>query len=157
MNPIHFRELVIRPALDFLGAPYDSEAATNLLLGTAVVESGLRFLTQHGGGPALGVYQIEPATHDDMYSSFLDYRGDLKTKVMRRATDAPLEEQLVTNLTYATIIARLKYWRAPAPLPAADDLAGLADYWKRHFNSMAGAGRTEKFIAAYRKHILKQP
>ena len=64
LDPRQFAERVIRPALVKLRL--QSPAAEALLLGTAVVESGLSALVQAGGGPALGLYQIEPATHADI-------------------------------------------------------------------------------------------
>ena len=54
--------------------------------------------------------------------------------------------QLVWNLGYATAMARLVYRRRPEPLPAAEDIPGLAAYWKAHFNTAAGRGTAAKFI-----------
>ena len=63
LNLDHFRADVIQPTLAHLDgddAPrFQGLAAENLLLGTALVESGLHYLHQLGGGPALGIYQIE--------------------------------------------------------------------------------------------------
>ena len=61
--PLNVRDLrveVIRPALRALDLW--SPAAEDLVLGTAAQESGLAYLRQIGGGPALGLWQIEPAT-----------------------------------------------------------------------------------------------
>jgi len=66
------RKLVIRPAL--LEIELWSEAAEELVLGTAIVESRLSFIKQLGSGPALGLWQIEPDTHRDVYENFLEYR-----------------------------------------------------------------------------------
>ncbi|KAF0118141.1 MAG: hypothetical protein FD149_866 [Rhodospirillaceae bacterium] len=72
----HFVTTVIRPTLLHLGL--HSPAAEALLLGTAIQESRLgTYLRQTGGGPALGVYQMEPATHEDIWTNFLAYRPDL--------------------------------------------------------------------------------
>lgn len=69
-----FRELVVRPSLIHL-QNWDrrlwTEAAENLLIGTALQESGLRHLRQMHGGIALSVYQIEPATALDVWDNFL--------------------------------------------------------------------------------------
>ena len=51
--------LVIRPALKKLRLW--SPSAEELVFGTAIVESGLTYLKQHGDGPALGLWQVEPA------------------------------------------------------------------------------------------------
>ena len=67
--------LVIRPALEKLSLW--SLSAEELVLGTAIVESGLTYLKQHGDGPALGLWQVEPATHDELYTNFLNFRLEL--------------------------------------------------------------------------------
>lgn len=153
MDRHHFRDLVIRPTLVRLGAKFASDAAVNLLIGTALHESGgLRWLKQLSAGPALGVYQIEPATLRDVYASYLCYRLPLRATVALIAAPGAREPQLITNLAYATAIARLIYWRAPEPLPAADDIDGLGRYWKRRFNTAGGKGEAEDFSAAFHRH-----
>ena len=62
--------MVIRPALTKINLW--SSSAEELVLGTAIVESGLTYLKQHGDGPALGLWQIEPATHEDLYTNFVE-------------------------------------------------------------------------------------
>lgn len=54
LDPQTFRRFVIRPALTRLNLY--SPAAEALLLGTAIVESGLSSLVQTGGGGALAAY-----------------------------------------------------------------------------------------------------
>ena len=62
MNAKDLREDVVRPVLKVMDKW--SEAAENLVLGTAAKESAMgQDLRQRGGGPALGIYQMEPATH----------------------------------------------------------------------------------------------
>ncbi len=143
LDPGQFRRLVIHPALQAIGLY--SPAAERLLLGTALTESGLRRLHQVDG-PALGIFQIEPATHADVWANYLAYRENLASRVASLASEQPRLDQLVWNLAYATAIARLIYYRRPEPLPAAADLAGLARYWKAHFNSALGAGSAEDFL-----------
>ena len=64
MNPTQFLKYVITPTLADLDMY--SPAAAMLLLGTAVTESNLEYLRQLPDGPALSVYQIEPATARDV-------------------------------------------------------------------------------------------
>jgi len=147
-----FRELVIFPALHYMGLY--SQAAENLLVGTALVESRLEYLHQIGDGPALGVYQIEPNTHDDVWDNFLKYRPELRDKALmllsNRATfELSKSSDLIGNLSYATAIARLIYFRKPEPLPDKNNIHGLAEYWKEHYNTRLGAGNSEKFYNRY--------
>ena len=63
IQPEHLVKYVIEPVLKTLDLY--SEDAVNLVLGTACVESECgRWLHQLGTGPALGIYQMEPDTHD---------------------------------------------------------------------------------------------
>ena len=76
MIPMEFRESVIKPTLEKMGLW--SESAESLILGTAIQESRLKYRKQIGGGPALGLFQMEPFTHDSIRNDYLDYRKELK-------------------------------------------------------------------------------
>jgi hypothetical protein len=150
-----FREFVIRPALKALEPeiPY-SEAAERLILGTAIQESGLRYLDQlaPGPGPAHGLFQMERATHDD-HVAWLAMKPALALKVDRLLAPSPSRvEQLATNLLYGAAMARIHYWRrTDGALPS--DLEGAARVWKRCYNTAAGAGKPEQFVNNYRMHV----
>lgn len=154
MNPKHLRLFVIRPTLKRAGLW--SRAAEDLVLGTAAAESGFKALDQVTGltdevlGPAFGLYQIEPATHNDLWKNCLVYNPAARAHAESHLAPIPSAvEQLVTNLAYATLICRLIYWRQKEPLPAAGDLAGYARYWKQHYNTPLGAGTPAGFVAKY--------
>lgn len=151
MNIADLRLIVIRPTLEYL--ELWSQAAENLLVGTHLQEAGDGALVQIGGGPARGIYQIEPATRADVHTNFLASRLvlRLRTQTLMASHPSP-DEQLATNLSYATAIARLIYYRAPDPLPGPDDIDGLAAYYKRWYNTAGGAGSAANFASLYRKH-----
>ncbi len=153
LSPKDFRLCILRPTLQYL--ELWSEASENLLLGTALTESGLKWLKQKGGGPGLGLFQIEPITHEDVWKNYLgkSSKAELKAKVTWLTSRSPLDDQLVSNLAYATAIARIIYWRKPGALPAADDLDGLAKYWKDHYNTYLGAGKIEHFVQKLRPYM----
>ncbi|MGI9250700.1 MAG: hypothetical protein ACR2PR_05845, partial [Pseudohongiellaceae bacterium] len=130
---------------------YASKPAVDLLLGTAAQESLLgTYVRQVGGGPALGIYQMEPATHDDIWQNFIEYQPGVQASLDEALDGAmayrggPSAERLVYDLRYATIMARLHYYRRPEPLP--DDLVGLAQYWKTHYNTELGAGTVSEYV-----------
>lgn len=156
MNPSQFLEWVIRPTLKRLDYGRNDSSVENLLLGTAIVESqGLSYLHQIGG-PALSLYQIEPATHDDIWDNFIAYREDLASKVRSFASqrwftedDEAMDSELMTNLAYSTVIARVHYMRVPEPIP--DDLEGQAAYWKTYYN-ITGKGTPEHYLALFNKY-----
>ena len=136
---------IIRVALKTIGLW--SEAAEDLLLGTAIQESGLVHVRQTVGGPALGLWQMEPATHDDIWMTYLTFRSRLADKVALLAGMEELSPELmVTNHQYACAMARIKYRRSPLPLPDFGDVVGYAAYWKKIFNTPNGRGTEEEFV-----------
>lgn len=143
------REYVVRPVLVRLNLW--SLAAENLVVGTAVHESRLDYLKQLGRGPALGICQMEPATHDDIWQNYLAYHPGLASRVEQLIAPWPVprSSQLVSNLAYAVGMCRVHYRRVPTALPKADDTVGLGAYWKTHYNTHLGAGTIEQFVEAY--------
>lgn len=152
MDMTHFRIEVIRPALKRL--ELWSMDAEFLLAGTALMESRFVYLRQLGGGPALGLYQVEPRTMRDVFDNYLAFRPVLRDQVELLMTAEAPEQQLITNLSFATAMARLVYRRSPLPLPAHDDAAAVADVWKRAYNTHLGAGDPAEFAALYRTRVL---
>lgn len=154
IEPGQLRAHVIRPVLEDIG--HYSPAAEELLILTAAAEtSGGRYLRQLYGGPAVGIYQMEPATHDDIWAHWLAPRPGLAAKVRgwRLAPGLPgAAAEMAGNLYYATAMARIHYLRVPEPLPVAGDAAGLAAYWKAHWNTELGAGTAAGALAAYRRY-----
>lgn len=154
-GPSDFLDQVIRPALTAIGL--DSSAAEQLLLATALQESDLRNTVQMGGGPALGYFQMEPATHDDVWANFLRYRVALADNVRALAgigEGTPSATLLATQHRYAAAMTRVHYLRVPAPMPAAGDAAAMAAYWKNHYNTAGGAGSTAQFMQKWARYGL---
>lgn len=152
MQAKQFREQVVRPALALVAM--ESPAAEALLMGTAAQESGMgRHLKQVGGGPALGVFQMEPATYRDIWENFLDHQPATLQRVREWWPTPPLPDRMITDLMLAAVMCRLHYRRVREPLPAAGDLPGLARYWKKHYNTSLGAGTEAEFIHNWHRHV----
>jgi hypothetical protein len=151
------KALVVTPTLQQMGyviAALGSPWAINQVTGTAVVESDCTYLQQLGGGPALGLFQMEPATHDDCWANYLTYNTALKARMQNIAGQAsPSAALMVTNLAYAAAMCRIKYWRSPLKSPAATDAAGCANYHKTVFNSALGAADPIANIPLFQKAI----
>ena len=143
-----FAEWVIVPALDAIGL--NSQAAQELLLGTALQESNLYYLKQLGMGPAMGLFQMEPATHDDIWTHYLIYKPKLAGKVHTISAQQTPEE-LAGNLWYAAAMCRIHYLRVKAPLPEAGDIDAQAAYWKKHYNTTLGAGTEDEYLASWER------
>lgn len=160
MDAKQLTTLVVRPTLEALGLY--SRAAEQLVVGTIYQESLKgRFLRQVGGGPALGVIQMEPATYDDIWNNYLAYKRSLANKLTELASMSSLDDdmrpsvtQLITNLAFSVGMCRVHYLRKKPPLPSAGDIEGLAHYWKDHYNTSLGAGTVEEFIEKFPKEIL---
>ena len=135
------RELWVKPALAALPAGMATLSAQQGVLGIGLKESGYIHLRQIGAGPALGFWQMEPNTHDDMWRNFIAYRPELKAALMSILSGAaPHAQRLIDNPLYAGAMCRVHLFHQAASLPAANDAAGLAAYWKNHYNTAAGAG-----------------
>lgn len=144
-----FRDLTQRVLIDF--GKHSAEAVELLML-TAATESSLgTYIRQSRKGPALGVMQMEVATHDDIWVNYLGYREELGNKVLFAAGmgNGPDVRCLEYNLAYSIAMARVHYLRVPEPLPKASDIEGMARYWKAHYNSKLGKGTVEKAVEAY--------
>lgn len=156
INIEQFVEYIIRPTLKEMGSY--SEAAENLLIGTAVQESKLEYLHQIGG-PAISVYQIEPNTYNDMWVNYIDHRSKLSTKLRQiagykyRATVIPATE-MYGNLFYATAMCRVHYLRVREPLPVHDDVEALGAYYKKHYNTPLGKATVAQFYDNYYKYVI---
>ncbi|ELA8466744.1 hypothetical protein Q1G98_000190 [Vibrio alginolyticus] len=159
MDAKQLTTLVIRPWLKRLGLY--SRSAEQLIVGTIYQESNGHFIQQVGGGPALGLIQMEPATYKDIWDNFLAYRRSLANKLTELASMESLDgdmrpdvSQLVTNLAFAVAICRVHYLRVKEALPTAGDLDGLAKYWKDYYNTRLGAGTVDDFKKNFPMEIL---
>jgi len=150
LNVKQLREYVVRPVLRELDAY--SEHAEMLLLGTAAQESSFELIHQVGGGPAMGLWQMEPATHSDIVNKYLKYRPELAAKVFRASGCAGLDcNNLIKNLSYACAMARVHYLRVKEPLPV--DLEGQAAYYKQHYNTPGGKGTAKQYIQNFKRLV----
>lgn len=147
ISHVQLRQYVIRPVLQRLSLP-NTETAEELLVLTACIESRCGYYLHQIKGPALGIYQMEPATHDDIHANFLRYKPELKKSVGDLCASINSKE-MIHNLAYATAMARVHYYRAKQLLPGAQDIKGLAQYWKDHYNTMLGRGNVDDALDAY--------
>lgn len=160
LNARHLLLDVIRPTLQRI--QLWSPSAEQLVLGTAAAESGLADLRQLGAGPALGLWQMEPATHKSLWQDLLGYRLELHRAVLALASrgaelvdGVPPAGELVGNLPYAAALCRVRYLWDPHPLPASGDIRGLAETWKRAYNSPLGAGTPEYFRHCWERLVSR--
>ncbi|QNT79281.1 hypothetical protein [Entomobacter blattae] len=137
------KHVIITPALKSLGL--DGEAAVNLVTGTALAESHARYVQQING-PALGLWQMEPATHKDIWQNYLHYKPDLVAKLTFIMNGQERESQLMHNLAYGAALCRILYLRSKEPLPDAKDAVALSAYHKQVYNTQLGKANPQTNI-----------
>ena len=145
MDAKQLLELVIRPTLKKRGL--HSEAAEQLVIGTIWQESRGEYIKQ------LGLAQMEPATHDDIWWNYLAYKRTLANSITELANMQSLDDdmlpdanELMGNLNYAAAMCRVHYLRVGAPLPKAGDVDAMAAFWKQYYNTPLGAGNPQEFV-----------
>lgn len=157
MTPELYKDLIVTPTLVYLSSynlKIKSDEAIDLLAGTAMAESDL-IHTKQIGGPALSLLQIEPSTHDDCFTNYLDFpsrkklRALISTLIWGRDKYDNRLRNLEQNQLYACAIARVKYWRVKEAIPKykgdIDAYAmALSQYHKKYYNSVLGKADAEK-------------
>lgn len=148
------RLLVVRPTLKQLRAW--SPGMEALLLGTAAQESELGFHLKQGSRHGMGIFQISPSTHRQIWDKYLINFPALASKVRGLASQRDFLQhphaELATNLRYATAIAWLVYRAAGVENVENSDLPRMAKLWKKHFHHGPSASLRD-FVDSYRKLI----
>jgi len=147
------RELIIKPAL--LDLVLYSQAAEELLMFTCAVESDGGTYLKQLIGPALGIYQMEPDTHNDLWQNFIKKQQSIMTILINSFDCIRMqsEDRLIYDLRYATAMTRLFYLRIPSELPAYNDIEGIWNYYKQHYNTAAGAADKTRCLNTYLSFI----
>lgn len=154
MNSQQLYDCIIKPTHKYMGGNYESRNANFLSLCTAAIESNCGYYIKQVGGPALGIWQMEPATCKDIWMNCDFIKTDMgECAVTELLTsdaviDDDLNASLVTAPMYACAMARLKYSMDVAPLPDSENIRAVYDYYKRIYNTPAGASTYEKFKQA---------
>lgn len=143
------RLFVVRDTLKYL--EQWSQAVENLLVGTAIQESGLGFCLKEGR--RLGIYHISPSAHRAAWDHYLVHHPELASLVRGLAGQHAFlvnpHGELLTNLKYATAIAWSIYMKAECDLPEANDLEALGHFWHKHFHA-GTTSRASDFVRNYR-------
>lgn len=156
------RELIVDVLKDMEPEVPYSDAAVELLMLTAAVESNLGTYLEQVRGPALGIFQMEPATVKDIWDTdmsksndnFLSYRPKLEKLANQYYNhNWTLDLNMRGNLPYQILMARMKYLRSPKPLPSATNKRALAAMWKEVYNTYLGKGTIEKAIQKYDEFV----
>lgn len=154
INLEQYEKHVLRPVLETMGMV--SENAVQLMIGTALQESRFEYLVQLEEGPAVGFFQMEPATSEDIMYRYVQNKDHHFRDMVQTASQlvspwnlspAALRLHVLSNLRLQVVLARLKYYMVPAAIP--DTLAGQSKYWKQYYNTPLGAGTADEYMENY--------
>lgn len=144
INPHQLRDLITR-TLKEIPNGY-SEDAVELLMMIAAHESKLGTYLRQVNGPALGIFQIEPATHDDVWEN-----GDsCVCNASSIGYDLECASMLEYDLRYQIFMARQRLFMKPEGLPEHKDALWMAGYCKKHWNTVHGSASVFDYYDSYK-------
>lgn len=131
-----FKAMCTEALLDF---GMHSDHCVELLAMICAHESlGGKFRRQVGGGPALGIFQIEPITHNSIW----DNSDTIKSRAMRLGIKEDVRK-LESDDKYSIFVARHYLAQDVSPLPKTPD--AMAKFCKSYWNR-TGAATPEKYL-----------
>lgn len=153
INIDQFRELIVRSTLNDMYM-FSPEAEELIIFTCAVETEGGTYLKQINGN-ALGIYQMEPLTHTDIWQNYIKDKPQLLFKLLSifNISQIPGEERMIYDLRYATAMVRLFYKRFSKKLPNPNDVDALWDYYKTYYNTDNGKAERTTSIAKYLSFI----
>lgn len=160
MDAQQLHDYIIKPTLKYMGESYNTEEARFLSLGTSAIESDCGHFIKQVNGPALGIWQMEPETHDDIWNNCDALKDEVFAYRIRQLRISPInrfDHDLQVSPMYACAMARLKYSMDPHALPkynggTALDLDMFYRYYKRVYNTHLGASTFQKWLVKIQEH-----
>ena len=156
LNINQFRELIVKSSLNDL--LLYSKDAEELMIFTCAVESLGGTYIRQVKGPALGIYQMEPTTHNDIWQNYIHGQAPLCMRLFSNfdIVRTPSESRLIYDLRYATAMTRIFYARIYDALPPSDDENAIWEYYKKYYNTVEGAATKDESIKKYHDFVLSQ-
>lgn len=140
--------LIIKPALQDLNL--FSEEMTQLLLFTCATESNGGTYIHQINGPALGIYQMEPKTYNDIWANFIKFKQCYTLSFIHNfnAPVMPDEYRLVYDIRFATAMAAIHYSRVHDTIPSSN-FEAMWDFYKRYYNTAKGKADHEHAVNSW--------
>lgn len=141
----------IRRVLTACNVSFDDHQV-NQIYGTAIVESNKTNVKQQGGGPALGYFQMEPATREDILTNYLMYYPRL-TKQLCKGLGRSLvctDKEFMLSPALQVIYCWLHYRRYIA---WGGNVYMYAVNWKMKYNTRKGKGKSSEYVKRYLKDM----
>lgn len=156
MNKQQLEDEIVIPTLKQIPKGYSYSAVTAIMMIIAHESRQGHYIRQGRFGPALGLIQMEPATHNDVWR-----HGDtiwsnavklgIITKMDRIMRRHPAPARLIYDLRYCVFMARQKLFMVPKAFPV--DREGLSKYLKKHWNTAAGKADEMSYLDDYLRWI----
>ena len=148
-----FRSLIIEPVISKMQL-YSKDAEEILVFTCAAESLGGHYLAQVKG-PAVGIYQMEPATYTDIWINFIRNRNSMATllAIHFNCSRIPEVDRMIWDLNFATVMARIHYLRVKENLPSSTDVEGMWEYYKKYYNTVKGKASKEKSIEKYQAFV----
>ena len=125
------------------------ETAKEMIIETAVAETGLGQIEDKTTGAGMGLTQFDELPFNDIKNRSIKLRAkmlkDLKIDISLVEWD-----DLRYNQFLALLFTRLHYWLKGDPIPKT--LEERAKYWKLHYNTKFGKGTVEHYLEMNRKY-----
>jgi hypothetical protein len=153
MDKKQFQHLIVEPALLDIPRGYSAEAVLAIMMIVAHESHHGRYIKQLGKGPALGLIQMEPATHasvwkygDSVWANAV--AAGMVTLDQAKRRESPPATRLIYDLRYNVFMARQRLFMKPQALPT--DPIDISHYLKKHWNSTKGKADGLDYLDAYR-------
>jgi hypothetical protein len=133
-----------------------SQDAVILIAATIAHESLMgRYHKQLNNGVALGICQIEPNTEKDIWRNYLKYKPAIRLLIHKYYGVIDSRPYLLLDSDeYSILMCRIHYYRVKESIPDQANIEILAEYWKKHYNTVKGKGTIEEFIAHFNTFLL---
>jgi hypothetical protein len=155
LNVNQFRELIVKSTLNDL--MLYSKDAEELMIFTCAIESLGGYYLKQLNGPALGIYQMQPETYNDLWQNYLQDSKNSRLLMMLLSnfhiTNMPSEDRLIYDLRFSTAITRIFYARIKEQLPDSNNVSAMWNYYKLYYNTSKGDAEKEKTIIKYQNFI----
>lgn len=142
----HFKQ-VLRTTLEQMAA-YKPQAEMAITMAVAHESDKGKYWEQLGGGPALGIIQMEPFTHDSIWANADNIKYNAaKAKVVKDV------EQLRYCMKYNIFMARSMFLMDKSPFPLTKEK--MAIYLKEYYNTATGKAKPEDYLNSYMEWVYK--
>lgn len=152
MNKEQLVNLVIIPTLKEIPKGLSAESVQAITMIIAHESKRGNFIKQMGKGPALGLIQMEPTTHDSTWEHGDSiwknaFQMGILTEREFKEKRQPLVGRLIYDLRYNVFMCRQRLFMKPEALPKTP--YQMSEYLKKFWNSADGAADSNSYLRDY--------